>query len=742
MNIRRLWRQYRIQWTAGVVIIFCVVFVHLFMLTPTSKFGAPLKRLEGLGYDLRLKYLLNWQPERNFLPIIIVDIDEKSLQVLGRFPWSRHVMAKLQTNLAEAGVAVVAYDVLFSEPELNPAIQTLQALQSLTDNKQLQSQLLEVVPQLDADSAFSASLMQADTVLGILFEHKNELKIGNLPQNSFAHSEDISLLPAPEFKGYIASIEKLQPQGYGFINSVPEVDGFLRYAMLASKYNNHLYPALALEAARLYTLADKIEVISEPFGANKSIQGFKIGNTLIPTDDYGRISIPFRGPAFSFPYISAVDVINGQVNPAQLDQAIVLVGTSAVGHADLRTTPVGVQYPGVEVHANVLEGIVFPELLPSRPDWIDGAVIVLMFLLGIVLTLTLPTLGLLGISLTLFFSTAGFIGLSAYAWAIWKFDIPQVAVITLILTQTSVIGGISFLRVQQSKEQIKSIFDQYVPPAHIQAMLEDPNAINLEGERREITVLFADIRSFTSISESLTAEKLKIFLNEYFSPITKVIFQYQGTIDKYVGDMVMAFWNAPLQVKNHPQLAVECSLKMLEEVESLSKQMQEKDLPAFKIGIGLNTGEMNVGDMGSEYRRAYTVLGDAVNLGSRLESLTKYYGVGLLISEFTRQQCDSIVCRPIDNVKVKGKNLAVTIYEPLDKESANNKKVIEELNIHTIALQCYYNQQWNEATKLFSQLKTEFADRKIYEIFLQRIAKLKVSPPEEDWDGSYTHQSK
>ena len=742
MNIRRLWRQYRVQWSVGLVITWGFIFIHLFTLTPTSQHGAPLKRLEGLGYDLRLKYLINWQPERNFLPIVIVDIDEKSLQALGRFPWSRHVMAKMQTNLAAAGAAVVAYDVLFSEPELNPAIQTQQALKQLNEDEQIQHRLLELAEQLDADTAFADSLTATDTVLGVLFEHKAELKRGHLAASHFEHRKDFSQLPVPEFQGYIASINKLKAPGYGFINSAPEIDGFLRYAMLATKYQDHLYPALALEAARLYTLADDIQVISQPFGSTMSIQGFKVGETLIATDDYGRISIPFRGPAFSFPYVSAVDVINQQIELSLFDQAIVLIGTSAVGHADLRTTPVGVQYPGVEVHANVLEGIVFPELIPSRPDWIDGAVVVLLLLLGLMLTCLLPMLGLLGISVTLLLLSAAFICASSYAWAIWKLDLPQLAVLALLFTQTCVIAGLNFLRAQQGKEQIKSIFDQYVPPAHIQAMLEEPNSINLEGEKREITVLFADIRSFTAISESLSAEKLKIFLNEYFSPITKIIFEHQGTIDKYVGDMVMAFWNAPLQVKAHPQLAVECSLKMLEEVKRLSTQLQARELPAFKIGIGLNTGEMNVGDMGSEYRRAYTVLGDAVNLGSRLESLTKFYGVGLLISETTHQQCPAILCRPIDNVKVKGKRVAVSIYEPLDKVSSCNEQVIAELQLHRRALQYYLGQQWDDAEALFRQLKTEFADRKVYQIFLQRIAEFKVSPPGENWDGSYAHQSK
>ncbi|KZN54671.1 hypothetical protein N474_17865 [Pseudoalteromonas luteoviolacea CPMOR-2] len=741
MTLKKWFKLYRLQWVSGSVITLLFILLHLLALSPASPYGQVIKRFEGLAYDVRLKESLGWQ-QRSFLPIVIVDIDEQSLIDVGRFPWSRHVMARLQTQLANAGVAVVAYDVLFSEPELNPAMQVVDHLGG--KKAEVVDTLQALAPDIDADIAFSKTLNETDTVLGMLFEHQEDILVGNLPTPIFTSEVKPQELPIPDFAGHVANVKVLQlnSPGTGFINSAPDGDGFVRYSMLMIKHNEHAYPALALEAARLYTLADEVKIIAKPFGDGHSVQGIKLGTTLIPTDDYGRVAIPFRGPAFSFPYVSATEVLKGEIDAELFDQAIVFVGTSAVGHADLRTTPVGVQYPGVEVHANVLEGLVFPELLPSRPDWIDGAVVMLLLLLGIITSIILPTLGVFGMTLVALIITGGFIFFSFYAWVVWRLDFPQVAVLGLTITQTTVLGSLGFVKEHKERVQIKSIFDQYVPPAHIASMLEQPDQASMEGEKRVMTVLFADIREFTSISESLDAGRLKAYLNQYFSPITRIIFEYQGTIDKYVGDMVMAFWNAPLLVDEHPELAVKCAMQMQVQVDELQAQMKEQGFPPFAIGIGLNTGDMNVGDMGSEYRRAYTVLGDAVNLGSRLEGLTKFYGVGILISEMTFEHCHDIVFRPIDKVKVKGKNVAVTIYEPIALKNDITKAQMEELEAHNSAWKLYLSQCWQEALPAFTKLIELQPQRKVYHLFCERVREMQVNPPGENWDGSYTHKSK
>ncbi|RXE94739.1 CHASE2 domain-containing protein [Pseudoalteromonas phenolica] len=402
MNVRATWTHYKFQWLSGVLIIAISIFLHISFLVPGSKQGDFFKRLEGLAYDLRLQSTLSIHPKRDFLPIIIVDIDEKSIDKLGRFPWSRAVIAKLHTNLVNAGVSVIAYDVLFSESEQNPIDRVI----GKSNDIELNSRLAKVRDNYDADKEFSEALIQSDAVIGLLLEHNKTLQIGTLPKSIFESDVPAELLPAPEFSGYVAGLSTLQESalGNGFINSAPDKDGFVRYAMLLAKYNNHLYPSLALEVARLYTLSDVISIESEEFGEDYTITGVKLGIDTIPTDDYGRVAIPFRGPAFSFPYVSAIDVFENKFDKASFEQSIVFIGTSAVGHADLRTTPVGVQYPGVEVHANLLEGLVFPELLPSRPDWIDGAVVLIILFVGLVGLFVLPTLGLIGIILYFFVS--------------------------------------------------------------------------------------------------------------------------------------------------------------------------------------------------------------------------------------------------------------------------------------------------------------------------------------------------
>ncbi|TMP78899.1 adenylate/guanylate cyclase domain-containing protein [Pseudoalteromonas phenolica] len=740
MKLQRLWNKFKFQWFCGLFIVFFCILIHVSFLIPGTNQGEHLKRLEGLAYDLRLEATLSFHPAREFLPIIIVDIDEESIKKIGRFPWSRTTMAELHQKLIDLGVTVIAYDVLFSEHEVNP----IDKIISKSQNGQLNQNLTLIRENFNADLEFSNTISDSDTVLGLLLEHKDSLQIGELPNSVFTSKIAFDKLPAPDFSGYVASLPLLQKNalGNGFINSAPDGDGFVRYAMLFAKHNGQLYPSLSLEVARLYTLSDSVSVISEEFGDNYSITGVKIGNEMIPTDDFGRVAIPYRGPAFSFPYVSASDVIFDQVDTELFDQSIVFIGTSAVGHADLRTTPVGVLYPGVEVHANLLEGLIFPQILPSRPDWIDGAVVVSIIIIGVLGAIILPFLELLGIVSYTFISFSGFIGLNAYLWSQYYLDFPQVAILLMLALQVVILGSLSFFNEHKQKLKIKNIFDQYVPPEHIQEIIENPQSMSVSGERRNMTVLFADIRDFTSISEQLDASELKEMLNLYLTPITKLIFEHHGTIDKYVGDMVMAFWNAPIKVENHEELAVSCALHMHKKVEELQSRFYDVGLPRFSIGIGINSGEMNVGDMGSVYRRAYTVLGDAVNLGSRLEGVTKFYGVKILVSENTFSKCKHIAFRPVDKVKVKGKKQAVIIYEPIDLVSSLTSEQKEKIFLHEKAWNSYLRQSWGESLQEFTTLKNRYPCEKLFAIFCQRISKLEQMNLSKEWDGSYEHVTK
>jgi len=725
--------------TSGLIVTIIVIFIQYF----GADNSAVLQRINGLIYDLRLNSMI--ESRNTDTNIIILDIDEKSLEQEGRFPWSRIKIARMIEKLADAGAVVVAFDVMFAEPQRNYVNSVIELLGEKPNHKHLISQLTPLIPHADADAIMAKSLTLTDVVLGMAFHADSKVQVGEMQSSVITFdTQDINQLHSHEFFGHTNNVAILQNNspGTGFINSTPDPDNFIRTTSLIAQYKDKFYPSLALEAAKLYTLSDEIKVITADLVTSRSITGLKLGREIIPTDEYGRVLIPFKGPAKSYPYISATDLLHDNIDISLFDSAIVLVGTSAIGHADLRATPVGVQYPGVEIHANVIDGLLHPEVIPSVPDWWEAAILLMLLFLGCTLSLFFPFLGPRSIAFTGFFLLLGLIVFDFYLWSIQKISLPMATCLLISLLLIILNIGIGYFTESGRRKQIKGIFDQYVPPAHIDKMLSDPNAINLTGQRKEMTVLFSDIRSFTTISEKLTAHELGDLLNRYFSPITKSIFEHRGTIDKYVGDMVMAFWNAPLHDKYHVRNAICCAFQMLEITNELSEIFEKEGLPKIKVGVGINTGEMNVGDMGSTYRRAYTVLGDAVNLGSRLEGLTKFYGVDLLVGETCIKHCPDMKFRLIDKVRVKGKLKAVSIFEPIPVELSDNSAVIQELKEYQAAYTEYLNKNWQQAKTQFEALTNKYKNRKIYLLYLERIETLKSISLPEGWDGSFTHTSK
>ena len=703
-----------------------------------------LEKIEGIIFDLRLNTSLPETPRTSEHNIFIVDIDEKALKEVGRWPWSRATVKELVLRLQEAGVVVVGFDVIFAEPELNPVDTIVKAGGLSTAEPEYVANLRY---ELDADRQMAEAIIDYDVVLGALFQEEETVDVGELKPTPIV-MEDASAVRVTSlsFPGKVSNIDILQnaAMGQGFFNSAPDLDGSIRRAALLIEHKGVLYPSLAVETARLYTLSDEVSVETEPLPSAKnyhSITAVKFGVNRIPTDGYGRVLVPFRGDQKSFPYYSAADILYEQIDPNLMEGGVALVGTSAVGIADLRETAVGLQYPGVEVHANVLEGLLQPELFSYRPDWAVASTLTQILFFGLLLSCILPFLGPLSMAIVGAASLSFVVGFNLYMWHN-KIELPitQPLVMVIFITGFNIARG--FFSEQANKQQIKSMFDQYVPPAHIDKMLDDPEGVSLEGERKEMSVLFSDIRSFTSISERLSANELKDMLNEYFSPITKSIFEHQGTIDKYVGDMVMAFWGAPIDDPKHAENAVIGGFDMLAITERLREEFVKKDWPEVRVGIGINTGDMNVGDMGSEYRRSYTVLGDAVNLGSRLEGLTKFYGLEFLVSEFTKAQCPSIVFRPVDKVKVKGKDEAVAIFEPVCKREDLDPETEQEISDLDQAYQAYLQQDWPLASARYQALKQKFPERYLYQLYLERIDTLKTTELPADWDGSFTHTSK
>lgn len=700
-----------------------------------------LNRVEYLLYDWRFVHMLPYAGRQaGGHNIAIIDIDEKSLAEDGRWPWSRQKIAALLDHLYQSGVLVVAFDVVFSEPELNPAHQLLQAAGD--DIKPPAREAIKnLQAEVDADGAFARAMQERDVVLGFFFQDEARYQAGQLPTAVYDLPLDVRAdLVVTERPGYTANLTELQKaaSGGGFVTMFPDADGSVRRAPLVMRRGDQLYPSLALAAAMRYLFVTDVDVGFARVGDVSAMTSLTLSEFPALTDAQGNVLVPYRGPARSYPYISASDVLHDRVGDA-LQGAVVFVGTSAIGLADLRNTPMGPQYPGVEVHANILETLLDGGF-PYRPDWQSGANFLQLSLIALLLIIFLPRLGPSGMLLTGAGLFVVVLALNFYQWFL-GLDMPFAGSLLMVIGITLLFVADGFVRESATRKRLKGMFDQYVPPAHINMMLDNPAAYSFAGESKVMTVLFSDIRSFTSISERLNAQELKLMLNTYFTPITKEIFDNGGTIDKYVGDMVMAFWGAPLDDPQHREHAINAALRMQEVTEQLKPMFAAQGLPEVNVGIGLNTGPMNVGDMGSTYRRAYTVLGDSVNLGSRLESITKFYGAKILVGEDTRDGVESFVFRFVDRIQVKGKEEAIRVYEPLGAVGSLAQGVLDELAEYDAAYALYLTRNWDATEVAFSALQQK-SGLKLYDVYLQRITDLRGAELPENWDGTFRHTSK
>ena len=699
-----------------------------------------IQRLEAIPYDIRLK--LSTPIKINEIPpIVIIDIDEGSLKTDGRWPWSRKKLAQLVKKLSLNNTALIMLDVVQSEKEINPIDKIRNSLAKI--NKLIPSWFSQIEKDLDADSYFSEALNNKEIVLGFPFHATLTTQTGTLSQSTIeVDTTKTNLLTTFEMQGYTANLEVFlnNSRGSGFINITSEADGIIRRAPVILSFNNKIYPSLALEAARIYYLEDTIKLHSASIGNVRTITHLSLGKSIIPTDAQGRILIPYLGRKKHFPYISASKLLHSDKPFPELENAIAIIGTSAITLADLRTTPVQANFPGVEIQANILHGILNPQSISRIPDWTHGATIVSLVILCILMILVYPMLQPLSLVIsgtTLLFIMFSF---NYWLWASQKISLPIVMSILLIITVSSIYIIYDLLKENKDRRRIHEMFGQYVPLGHINKLIDSPKEISTDGEKREMTVLFSDIRNFTSLSEPLSTGELKSFLNLYLTPITKIIFDNQGTIDKYVGDMVMAFWGAPIHDLQHANHAVISALEIQQKITDMQNDFARIGIDHITAGIGIHTGEMNVGDMGSDYRRAYTVLGDAVNLGSRLENLTKFYGVKILASEDTKNQCPEIIFQYIDHVRVKGKKDAIKIYQPVFIKTHITKSQKELLDLHEQAFKAYLDGDWEEASMLLNILLDK-TNQTIYQLYLDRIDTFSQSPP-ENWDTIYTHISK
>jgi adenylate cyclase len=701
--------------------------------------------LERQAYDLRVRATVpNTIDDR----IVIADIDEKSLEALGRWPWNRDVVANLvDTLFTHYHIRVVGFDVVFAEPEKNSGLTLMNELAQgpLRNNHDFLHELQQRSRQLDHDARLAQSLSNRNVVLGMVFNISPGENLNQLPA-PFATLTREGAAALPDLfhpRSYTANLEALSHNARisGFFdNPQIDADGIFRRVPLFQLYDNKLYPSLALALAHMALNSPPVQLVTEKSGGYSAVEGVALGDTFVPTDEHASVLVPWRGRhGDSFNYYSISDILDKKIPLTALKDRIVLVGTTAPGLLDLRSTPLEKTYPGVEVHANIISGIL-DDTVRRAPAWVMGVEILLLLMVALTTLLLTSRLTPLRQILLTASLAALVIGLNFLAWN-RGLVLPLASPLLLLAILFTFTMAYGYLVETQGKRAITRLFGQYVPPDLVDEMAKNPANINLKGESRELTVLFSDVRDFTSISEGLSATELSAMMNVYLTAMTRLIHKHRGTIDKYIGDAIMAFWGAPMHDTNHARLALQTAIDMKADLVQLQNDFHARGWPVLKIGIGLNTGPMNVGNMGSEFRMAYTVMGDSVNLGSRLEALSKNYGVTIVVSESLRTAVPDFSYRALDSVRVKGKQEPVYIYEPVGLTSDLDNSALQTLSEWDAALAAYYQQQWDNAEAAIKRLLNN-DDRLLYRIYLERITQFREIPPPAHWDGVYTYTSK
>jgi adenylate cyclase len=732
-------KRHTIRALIGLLIVLLML-LHVSGVLPLS----PVTKLELWSYDARLNMTMpNSLDER----IVIVDIDEKSLKQQGHWPWSRNKLAHLVDRLFDDyQVRVLGMDAVFAEPDLSSGLKGMQAIQSehFSQDQGLRAAIEKLSPSLDYDQLFANSLKNRKVVLAYVFLQEGEAKVGALPAPvlpaAYFKEQPVSLMQA---SGYTSNLANLQAQAYaaGHFNASPDQDGISRRLPMLVQYHDQVYEAFASAVARAANEAAGDHSTKPALAVDADAEQLRIGKNRIPVNNDMAALIPYRGAQGSFRYVSATDVMSNTVDKASLKNKIVLLGTTAAGLMDLRATPMQNVYPGVEVHANMVAGILDGNI-KQNPAYTQGIEFILLLLAGSLLAFSLPNLSPSSATLLTALCLGLLLGLNWLAWQAGNLALPLASLLVTISALYFFNMAYGFFFESRLKRQLGRLFGLYIPPELVEEMANNPNSYSLASQSRHMTVLFTDVRDFTSIAEGMAPEQLSLLMNCFLSPMTQAIHQHRGTIDKYMGDAIMAFWGAPVADKQHATHAVQAALAMTNALAGLQDDFAAQGWPAIRIGIGLNSGDMVVGNMGSTFRMAYTVLGDAVNLGSRLEALTKYYAVSIIVSEDTKVLAPDFAYRELDRVRVKGRDKPLAIYEVIGLNEELDEHVRTNLQQYQAALDAYRNQDWPQAEALFTSLSQAQPLCRLYAIYMERIACFKENPPMLGWDGVFSYEQK
>ncbi len=680
-------------------------------------------------------------------PVLIIDIDEASINEIGQWPWPRSQMAVLVDRLGELGAATVAFDMTFSEPDRTSLTRTLVDLRRAG----AQVSFPQGAPELDNDTVFAQALERNSTVMGIALTQTFTTEMPK-PKAGFAFGGRDPREILPEYTGSLDNLSILNQagSGIGFFSFPPTIDGVVRKIPLVAKSGSALYPSLGMEALRVAQQARNFVVKSTGASGESevgapAIVNVRVGDFEVPTDGEGRLWVYYSGNLKSHT-ISALDLLFEPIDFARLAERvaghIVFIGTSAVGLHDLVATPLGPSVPGVEVHGEIIDQILSGTFL-HRPDLMPGVEYILAIVVTILLTLVLrPGSPVWGgaLALTLF---CMIVGLSWYLFASQQMLLdpllPSLAVLVVFITVTVA----QYLSSEHEKKFIRTAFGHYLAPSLVDRLSDDPHALKLGGELKELTLLFCDIRGFSSLSENLDPEHLTRLLNDFLTPMTDELLKSGATIDKYMGDAIMAFWNAPLDVPGHRNAAIQAALAMTDRLETLNAESGFD----IKMGIGLNTGNCCVGNLGSTQRFNYSAIGDSVNVASRIEGITKTYGLQVLLADSVVDEelelPDRYIVLEVDLVRVVGRDEPLVLHTVLDRGALASIDVDKLLADHTKFLNAYRSGAFDVAADKAKQMMETGPAMlsRYYQAYQDRIAGFQAHPP-TNWDGVYTFLSK
>ncbi len=731
MNIKNLFRPSYLKIAVGISALFAVIY----LISPSF-----FELLELKTIDARFR---GRPPVAAGKEVVIAVIDEKSLDEIGRWPWPRTTIARLVDVLTSYGAGVIAFDIVFSEPSEHSEINALLSLKRKykgTDGPPTGfiDYINKVKADIDPDIQLGKAVKKsARVVLGYFF-HFDKGAVSKEGRELSHNYHDVEVLKQGEVNILNASaietntdVIAKDAKDFGYYNIVPDNDGSVRWDPLVIKYKDRYYAPLSMQALLAYLGDPPLSIKLSDYG----VANIKLGETSIPVDESGRLLINYYGGQKIFPHYSIADIMNGRIEKEKLKDKIVLIGSTAIGIYDMRVTPFEGIYPGVEIHATVIDNILNKRFL-VRPQWFGLLDILVILGIGVLFGIVIPRLNVMAGIFAVVSLLGGYVYLSAYLFN-------NEGMLTNI-TYPVLTGSIAYLCLTlyryameaREKKKIKNTFQYYVAAPVMEELLKHPEKLKLGGEEKELTVLFSDIRRFTTISEGLRPNAVINFLNEYLSAMSDVVFKYEGYLDKYIGDAIMAVYGAPLMQEDHAKKACLTAIEMMDRLNSMRQTWEARGLPHLDIGIGINTGNMVVGNVGSEQKYDYTVIGDNVNLASRLEGLNKLYGTNIIISERVLKEIErELLWRELDIVQVKGKTEAKTIYELIGRKGIPNMEEVVEA-FHK-AVGYYRERRWEEAERQFNAVIDLKPDDTPSKLYIQRSRQFITNPPPDNWQGIF-----